>query len=117
MKNDEKPWLFDGTKPGPGRPKGARNKLGEAFLEALEADFHASGVEALERARIEDPMGYVKTIAGLLPKELLLKRADPLDEISADELENLIALLRASLSGPEAPRGQAFGPPGSDLSH
>jgi hypothetical protein len=55
---------------GPGRPKGSRAKLGEAFLRALKADFAAGGVEAIQRMRTDDPSGYVKTIAGLLPKEL-----------------------------------------------
>lgn len=54
----------------PGRPKGARAKLGEAFLEAICADFEANGVKAIIAARTADAPGYIRTIAGLLPKEL-----------------------------------------------
>lgn len=59
-----------GGPPGPGRPKGARSKLGEAFLRALKADFAAGGLDAIQRMRATDPSGYVRTIASLLPKEL-----------------------------------------------
>ena len=31
-----------------GRPKGSRNKLGEAFLEAMHADFEQHGVEVIK---------------------------------------------------------------------
>jgi hypothetical protein len=37
------------SKPGnPGRPKGSRNKLGEAFIQALAEDFERHGAEAIE---------------------------------------------------------------------
>ena len=34
-----------------GRPKGARNRLGTQFLEALEADFNKFGTQAYRRGR------------------------------------------------------------------
>ena len=34
-----------------GRPKGARNRLGTKFLEALEADFTKFGTQAYRRGR------------------------------------------------------------------
>jgi hypothetical protein len=34
-----------------GRPKGARNRLGTKFLEALEADFNKHGAQAIEQVR------------------------------------------------------------------
>jgi hypothetical protein len=43
-------------KPGnPGRPKGSRNKFGEAFIQALADDFERHGTEVIERVRIEKP--------------------------------------------------------------
>lgn len=59
-----------------GRPKGARNRLGEDFILALIRDFQKSvatgtaGVEAIERMREERPNEYAKMIASLLPKEI-----------------------------------------------
>jgi hypothetical protein len=55
-----------------GRPKGARNRLGTAFLEALEADFSEHGVDAIEKVRETKPEVYIRIIADLLPKEAKL---------------------------------------------
>ncbi len=54
----------------PGRPEGARSKLGKAFIAALVKDFNEYGPATIVLARMEDPLGYVKVIASLLPKEL-----------------------------------------------
>lgn len=53
-----------------GRPKGARNKLGEEFIQKLYDDFQKHGVAAIEKVRIEKPDAYLKVIAGILPKDL-----------------------------------------------
>jgi hypothetical protein len=49
-----------------GRP---RQRLAEAFLNRLRADFEKHGIQAIQDARERDPMGYVRMIAGLLPQE------------------------------------------------
>jgi hypothetical protein len=61
-----------------GRPKGSRNKLGEAFIKAMMEDFEKHGVATITLARMEDPLGYVKVVAGLLPKELTGENGEPL---------------------------------------
>ena len=53
-----------------GRPKGSRNKLGEAFLEKLYEDFNENGVDAIQACRVASPETYVRVIASLLPKEV-----------------------------------------------
>ena len=53
-----------------GRPKGSRNKLSEAFLQALADDFDANGKEVIERVRTERPHNYLKVCASVLPKRL-----------------------------------------------
>ena len=53
-----------------GRPKGARSKLGEAFINAMLQDFEKNGVVAIEKVRTERPQDYVKVIASILPKEI-----------------------------------------------
>ena len=55
-----------------GRPKVSRNKLGEAFIADLAADWKANGKAVLIEAREKDPAGYVRTVASLLPKDLCL---------------------------------------------
>ena len=60
----------------PGRPKGARNKLGEAFVAALLEDFKVHGVLTIQTVREDDPSTYMRILAGLLPREI----AGPNDE-------------------------------------
>jgi hypothetical protein len=52
-----------------GRPKGARNRLGTQFLEALEADFNKFGAQAIALVREKKPEVYIRVVADLLPKE------------------------------------------------
>jgi hypothetical protein len=52
-----------------GRPKGARNRLGAQFLEAMEADFNQFGAQAIALVREKKPEVYVRVVADLLPKE------------------------------------------------
>ena len=82
----------------PGRPKGARNKLGEAFIEALHADFNEHGVEAIEKTRTEKPDQYLKVIASLLPKDVNLNITDDTSEMSDDELAERIQRLTAAVA-------------------
>lgn len=92
-----------------GRPKGSRNKLGEAFVAALHDDFQASGKEAIERVRTEDPAAYLRVIASILPKQVEIKEGafDSLDDL---ELAALVAAARSALGIAESGRdgsGQA----------
>ena len=59
-----------GGKPGPGRPRGARSKFGEAFLEDLLATWNEHGIEALKRCATEDPSQFVRVCASLMPRDL-----------------------------------------------
>ena len=79
------PWQPGQSGNPAGRPKGARNKLGEAFIQALHDDFQEHGVKAIEETRAAKPDQYLKVIASLLPKELNVKVSE-LDELSDDEL-------------------------------
>ncbi len=80
-----------------GKPKAARNRLQGGFLNALADDFDAHGKDAIVRAREEDPMGYVKAIVALMPKQV--EQSQPLDDLTDAELTAGIALLRSRLSG------------------
>src|SRR5262245_62025238 len=57
---------------GQGRRAGSRNKLQHKFLTALQEDFDKEGDKVIRIARIEKPIEYLKLIAGLMPKELLI---------------------------------------------
>lgn len=52
-----------------GRPKGARNRIGTQFLEALEVDFNKFGPQAIAQVRERKPEIYIRVVADLLPKE------------------------------------------------
>lgn len=68
-----------------GKPKGARTKLGEMFLEAMRDDFEVHGVEAITKVREERPQDYLRVIASLMPKDLNLN-INNLDAATDDEL-------------------------------
>ena len=56
-------------KPGnPGRPKGSRNKLGEAFIEDLHAAWKKHGMAAIEATIKNQPAQFLKVVARVLPK-------------------------------------------------
>lgn len=76
-----------------GRPKGARSKLGEAFIEAMYQDFQEHGTGVIEKVRNEKPDQYLKVIASILPKELTVNTT-ALGEMSDDELAATLAALR-----------------------
>jgi len=90
----------------PGRPKGSRNKLGEAFIEALHADFMDHGPTVIEAVRVEKPDQYLKVIASILPKQLEIKN-DAFEGMSDDELAALVAAARSALGIAEGERGDA----------
>lgn len=83
---------------GGGRPKGSRNRLGEQFLDDLYALWETDGVAALKQARDEKPMEFVKMVAGLLPKELLVLK-DPISEMSDEEIAGALDILRGMVAG------------------
>ncbi len=66
-----------------GRPKGARNKLSEAFLHALNTTFEEltaedkpAGIESLRQLRDKQPAQYHNVIAKLMPKLMELSGPD-----------------------------------------
>lgn len=53
-----------------GRPKGSRNKLGEAFVSDLFDEWTRSGANALKRVVQDDPTAFVRVVAQILPREI-----------------------------------------------
>lgn len=81
-----------------GKPKGARTKLGEAFIEALHDSFKKRGIEAIEAVIDEKPEQYLKVIASLMPKDVNLNINDDTSEMSDDELAERIQRLTAAVA-------------------
>src|SRR5262249_51401152 len=67
---DRQGRFLSGTKPGPGRKEGSRNKLASDFISDLHDEWQVSGQDALKRMVRDDPTAFVKTVAALMPKEL-----------------------------------------------
>src|SRR5215472_727695 len=88
-----KPFLAGRAKTG-GRVKGSRNKISEAFLHDLAAEWAESGQAALKIMAREEPGNFVKVVAALLPKEFEITDSR-LNDMSDDELDLLITEVRA----------------------
>src|SRR3954449_2344760 len=77
-----------------GRPKGARSKLGEAFLEDLRDAWNEHGATALARCAIEEPAQFVRVIASLMPRDVNLNLAATVSAANfAENFRNALALL------------------------
>lgn len=83
---------------GGGRSKGSRNKLGEAFIDALHDDFAEHGVAAIQVVRTEKPDQYLKVIASLLPKDINLNVNDGQADLTDDELIERIRTLTEAIT-------------------
>jgi hypothetical protein len=67
---DERTGRFLTGNGGGGRPKGSRNRLGEAFIEDLYSEWRNSGASALKRMAADEPGQFVKVVAQILPREI-----------------------------------------------
>ena len=95
------PNLMPPWKPGQsgnpkGRAKGARNKLGEAFLEDMYEDWKEHGTTAISACRKDKPDAYLRVIAGILPQDVNIN-VNAFDEMSDDDLINRIRALDATI--------------------
>ena len=77
---------------GGGRKKGSRNRLTETVLAAIESDFAEHGSEALEKLRNDDSAAYLRVVASLLPRDMILKREQEpdLSDLKEDELAEMM---------------------------
>ena len=74
------------------RLKGSRNKLGEAFIADVYAIWQANGAESLEELRQKDVAAFVRIVAGILPKELVVNN-DFFGELTLQQMEEYTAIL------------------------
>lgn len=62
-----------GTSGNPsGRPKGARSKFSEVFIQDLHRVWEERGIAALEKCAVEEPGVFIRTCASLMPKDVNL---------------------------------------------
>lgn len=72
IERDGKGRFLTGTKPGPGRAKGSRNRHTENFLAAFADDFQQHGAKVIEQVRVDKPDVYLRIAADLLPRQAQL---------------------------------------------
>lgn len=94
---------------GGGRPTGSRNRLTDTFLSAIADDFAANGLAAIAQVRETDPAMYLRIIAAIVPRELVLQReqqpSTDYADLSYDEAAALInaerkrKLIRGAIEG------------------
>lgn len=80
-----------------GRVKGSRNRLSQAFVEALAGEFEVYGAEAIKVARVERPHEFLKIIASIMPKEFEITDSR-LKDIPDDELDAIIELAQRRIA-------------------
>lgn len=103
---DPKTGLFIKGHKGGGRPKGSRNKLGEAFLEDMYVDWAEHGKGAIKQVREERPDMYLKVVASILPKDLNVN-INPLEEATDEELIQRLKELESVIRPFIGPEGGA----------
>jgi hypothetical protein len=60
--------FLPGHKSVGGRKRGSRNLLSEQFLGDLHAEWKRSGKAVLEAAAKEEPVAFLKVVAGVMPR-------------------------------------------------
>lgn len=85
-----------GGKPGPGRPKGSRNKFAEDFITDFYNDWLEHGPTVLAVVRAEKPDQYLKAAVAILPKQMDV-RVSEFAELTEDALDKKIAELAGQL--------------------
>jgi hypothetical protein len=90
---------FPGSQNGitAGRPRGSCNRLGQAFIAVLCADWIENGAAVIEQVRLEQPAAYLKMVWSLVPKQSDIKEDNAFDGISDEELADIIAYIQRAL--------------------
>jgi Family of unknown function (DUF5681) len=78
-----------------GRPKGARSRLGEKFLDDLYDRWEEHGKKALEICALREPATFIKVVANVLPRELLVKALNVNATMDFADVEDARAFLKA----------------------
>src|SRR6476660_4095923 len=73
-----------------GRPKGSKHKLTEAFWREFTEAWEEHGKAALNKLALEDPATFVRVAASVIPKQLDMERAKPMEELTDAELMAII---------------------------
>src|SRR5262249_3580556 len=87
-----------------GAPVGSRHRqqLNGEFIAALLRDFRQGGPKAIERVRRTQPAAYLKILALLVPREHKVEHRNPVKDMTDEQLERGIELIKEMLAQREA---------------
>jgi hypothetical protein len=77
-----------GTKAGPGRPKGLKDRLNIQVIETLEALWSKRGAEIIDQLAAEQPAVVAQLIARMIPQELATQAITGVDEATNNSNDN-----------------------------
>jgi hypothetical protein len=88
---DRRGRFVTGNIGGPGRPPGSRNRLADSFVSDLCADWETHGREVLAQVRTSSPGTYLRVVAGIVPKDVVVQRPpNEYDHMTDRELVELV---------------------------
>src|SRR6476646_3741242 len=102
-KSGLRPWKPGESGNPAGRPIGSRNKFSEDVIQAFALDWAAGGPEAIARVRVQDPSTYMRVVASILPKDILVnvhqQTPGNLDVRDWEVLRRVVDLIKATAPG------------------
>lgn len=79
-----------------GRPLGSRQKIAEAIIRDIAAEWERSGASVLERMAKDEPAKFAQLAAGLVPKDILLSVTQRIPGgLDPDDWATTLAVLQA----------------------
>jgi hypothetical protein len=91
-----RPWQPGQSGNPSGRPIGARQKIAEAIIADIAAEWERSGAQVLQRMAIEEPSKFAQLAAGLVPREALLTVAQRLPgNLEGEDWELMLSVCAA----------------------
>jgi Family of unknown function (DUF5681) len=81
-----------------GRPVGAKNRTDTLFWEHVHAKWQKHGETILDRMIENNPGEFAKMVAQHLPRQLEVRNTSAFEEMSIDELTNLVTMLETAIT-------------------
>jgi hypothetical protein len=100
-----------------GRPKGSRNKLGEAFIADMLTAWETQGPAVIQRVIQERPQDFLKSVGAILPKEVRIETTSDLTDEQLDARVRAVAGALGIEIGIGGAPGGVEAPQGSQTAH
>jgi hypothetical protein len=91
-----KPWGKGQSGNPLGRPAGTKYAIEGVFLKDLHRKWQEDGASIMDRAEEQDPIGFMRIMAQVLPKQIAVNvetRSGPFDAVKRMKLRRLLDML------------------------